>query len=370
MNGVHELKFGAFATLAAVVASTAVACDPYQGFGQGDQSGGVVDPVTFPAANLGVGGSRTQPGLGHFRETQAFADGDILGYFPYLYPSTTIPDPLRIRENGAPYPRVPTGGAYVFDPPANDDTAFPDTYSCSAPPGWTYDPLRDQMAMDEQGAVFASLPLASYEPGVPSTTTYVPVVTEWPVSSSGLPCQKLKHLSAVEGLFGMPQESGRFLAWLVIDPVAGVFKLNENPRKDPGLGLQRWGWFNRYLLAYLDGGYIPTEETEVMEGGATKTIVRMRPQRLYYPRSPVLSSDAGGQMVMAPGKSGAGYDVLTYRRGHPDYSPVCEVWSYDAGGPIDPAELPRSAAVIAETFAATLMPGTPRYLFCLQVREL
>ena len=66
-------------------------CDAWEGFGKGEDSLGTVDPVTFPAANLGPGGNRTQPGLGLFQETEAFADGAILGYFPYLYPSATHP---------------------------------------------------------------------------------------------------------------------------------------------------------------------------------------------------------------------------------------------------------------------------------------
>ena len=64
-------------------------CDPWEGFADGDDSLGPVDPVVFPAANLGGGGNRLRPGLGVFQEAVAYADGAILGYFPYLYPSTT-----------------------------------------------------------------------------------------------------------------------------------------------------------------------------------------------------------------------------------------------------------------------------------------
>ncbi len=367
------------ATLAIFIGMAAAtglaACDPYEGFGEGDEGLGPVDPVTFPAANLGAGGNRMQPGIGVFQETQAFADGAALGYFPYLYPTATtpIPDPLRLRDNGAAYARVPTPGVYSFDPPAGGASPLPASYECSPPPGYQFNEARDEVRFDQQGSVFGSLPTATYNMGVASSTTYVPVVAEWPINSAGQPCQKLKSRAQVEGVFG-PFEpgraSGKFMAWLIIDPAAAVYKMTDDPDTDlRGLELQRWGWFNRYLLAYLDGGYIPTGEDQVMEGGAMKTVLRMRPQKLYYPRSPVITASG-----MAPGVRGAGYDVLTAKRGDPDYSPVCEVWIYNLPAAATPEQLPKTAEAIEAMFVGDTMgnlaqaPLPNRYIFCLQVR--
>jgi hypothetical protein len=135
-----------------------------------------------------------------------------------------------------------------------------------------------------------------------------------------------------------------------------------------GLGLQRWGWYNRYLLAYLDGGYIPTEE--VMVAGPsidTPTMIkvtRLKPQRLFVPRQ------IRTGMGMAPGRAGAGYDVLEFKRGDAGYSPLCQVWDYgDPALPVAPADLPKRADVILNT--PGLNPAAaapPSYVFCLQVR--
>jgi hypothetical protein len=366
------------ARLAVFIGMAAVAlggCDPYEGFGKGDDSLGAVDPVTFPAANLGAGGNRMQAGVGVFQEVAGFAGGTPVGYFPYLYPTaaTPIPDPRRLRDNGAPYARVPTPGVYTFDPPPDGASPLPATYPCSAPPGYMFDEARDEVRMDQMGAVFGALPSATYTMGVASTTTYLPIVAEWPLGSAGQPCQKLKSRAQVESVFGPfdpSKASGKFMAWLIIDPAAAVYRFDDNPDTDlRGLDLQRWGWFNRYLLAYLDGGYIPTVEEMIEEGGAMKTVLRMQPQRLYYPRSQVVTMGAGGMPSMAAGLRGAGYDVLAARRGEPGYSPLCEVFTYDAGMvPLPPEQLPRTAADIETMFGGTLMPAANRYIFCLQVR--
>jgi hypothetical protein len=359
--------------LVGLMAAVALAgCEAWEEFGKGDDNLGAVDPVAFPAANLGAGGNRTRPGTGLFQETRAFADGAPLGYFPYLYPSATIPDFLRIRDNGAANARVPTIGAYNFDAPPSGGP-LPGSYQCSAPPGYSFDEVRDEFRSDQQGPVFAALPRATYGMGEAATTSYVPVVAEWSSSSSGQPCQKFKSRSQVESVFGPFMATGRFMAWLMIDPGAAVYKFDDDPDMEVvtlmgamrGVDLQKWGWFNRYLVAFLDGGYIPTEEAMVMEGGMMRTVVRMRPQRLYYPRSMVIGT--GG--MMAAGQRGAGYDVLAAKRGDADYSPVCEVFTYDAGMPLPADQLPRTAEAIEALPTAMLQnPTTNRYIFCLQVR--
>jgi hypothetical protein len=362
------------ARIAVVVALAGVvavaACDGYEGFGENEEGLGPVDPVTFPAANLGSAGNRTQPGVGLFQETAAFADGAILGYFPYLYPSTTIPDYLRIRENNAANARVPTIGAYVFDPTGMPPSPLPGMQRCSPPGGYVYDEVRDEVRYDQQGSVFAALPRATYNMGEAPTTAYVPVVAEWPANSSNQPCQRFKSRIQTEKLFPV-QPSGKFMAWLIIDPAAAVYKHTDDPDMDMrGLELQKWGWFNRYLVAYLDGGYIPTVDETITEGTPPmmKQVVRMRPQTLYYPRSPVIGMNAAGMPTMAAGQRGAGYDVLDAKRGDGDYSPVCKVVTYDAGMPLAPAQLPKRAEDIMAMFGPTIMDAAVPYIFCLQVR--
>jgi hypothetical protein len=162
-----------------------------------------------------------------------------------------------------------------------------------------------------------------------------------------------------------PAADPALLAWMIIDPGAAVHRFNDLP-DDPGIELQRWGWFNGYLLAYIDGGAIPTAEGEVTSGMMTKTVLRMVPQKLYIPRA-VLATNAMGMTAMGPGAPGAGYDVLEAKRDEEGYSPVCQVFTYDTPMPLAPADLPRSAADIMAMYGATVMPTT-KYVYCLQAR--
>jgi hypothetical protein len=361
------------ASIAATVVLIGAGCDPlfdpYEGkFDKGDNALGVVDPVNFPAANLGDGGNRMMPGNGVFMETPAFADGAEVGYFPYLYPATPTAASLRVRDNGNANPRVPTVGAFIFDATGAPPNPLPATQKCTAPTGYAFDQIRDEVHYDQQGSVFASLPGATYNPGEASTSPYLPIVTEWPVSSAGQPCQRFKSRAQTEAALGrMP--SGRFAAWLIIDPAAAVYKFSDDPNMDPrGLDLQKWGWFNRYLLAYLDGGYIPTTEMMVTEAGVTKPVVVMNTQRLFYPRSPVITMGANGMPAMASVARGDGLDVLEAKRADADYSPVCQVFTYDTGTPMPPEMLPKRVEDIMMLYGASIMPAAVPYIFCLQVR--
>ncbi len=366
------LPKGRAAGLVAPVAALALAgltgCNPYDEWSKNEEGLGVVDPVTFPAASLGTGGSRTQPGIGVFQETHAFADGAELGYFPYAYPSMPTAASLRVRDNNAANPRVPTIGTFIFDATGAPPSPLPAMQKCSPPSSdYRYDEVRDEVHYDEQGSVFAALPRATYNMGEASTTTYLPIVTEWTATAAGQPCQRFKSSSQTEGAMGrMP--SGRFAAWWIIDPAAAVYKFSDDPDMDPrGLDLQKWGWFNRYLLAYLDGGYIPTTEMTVTENGVTKPVVVMTTQKLYYPRT-ILRMDANGMLGPGPGARSSGYDVLQFKRGAPGYTPVCQVFTYETPAPVAPEQLPKSVGEIEGMYAATIMPAAVPYVFCLQVR--
>jgi hypothetical protein len=344
-----------------VATSALAACDPYGSYDDPDEGLGPVDPVTFPAGNLGVGGDRKRPGRGVFTETVAFVGGETIGYFGYPAPAAS--DPLRVKEDSNLLARVQT--AYVFDP------------GCAPPSGYSFDRQRDEVHYDEQGNIFTALPSATYTEGAASSSSYIPVVAEARMSSAGFPCQQLKSTKQFEDKnIALPETDGKFLAWMIIDPAAVV-----DPR-DPamimmnsrGVGLQRWGWYNRFLLAYLDGGSIPVgPEIDVNDGTppVPHKVVRMVTQRLLVPRQVVRMAGA----AMSAGQVGAGYDVFDARLGQPGYSPLCEVWTYDTSPgmgmpPLLVSELPRDAGMIMTLFGPTLMqaPAASRYVYCLQVR--
>jgi len=204
------------------------------------------------------------------------------------------------------------------------------------------------------------------------------------VSSNGEPCQDtksektLRQRSDVE-LKTQGEPDGKFLAWAIIDPGAGVYHRLGAPiggdartgNPPGGVDLQKFGWFNHYLLAYLDGGYIPTES--IMAANQGPTMVRMVTQDIYYPRSLVIHS---GSLGTAPGKLGRGYDLLQFKRGEPGYSPVCRVLTYDAGDPRTLADLPHNVddlnALYGDTIAPPDQPPAPAtpiplFIYCLQL---
>jgi hypothetical protein len=351
-----------------------VACDPYARFGADGNHNGPVDPLNFPPANLGTGGDRTKPGAGVFTEIRAFAGGTEVGYFNYpSRPPGTAFDPVRLRTAGAPYAPVPVPPAYVFDPA--DSTPFPTRSPCEAPPGWTFNERVDDIHLDEQGNVFAALPRGTYAPGVAVSSSYVPVVSMVSLSAAGQACQARKSETQVLDQLGlatpdMAMASGRYVAFMIIEPAAAVFPRGMTAATHPGLGLQKWGWYGGYLLAYLDGGYVPTEDG-MDTSMPPMPVTRMKTQRIYYPRSMVMSTSSTGAMTMAAGVLGAGYDVLEAKRGDPGYSPVCAVYTYDAGMPLPAGDLPRDAQTIEmmfNTMDAPVRPSTNPYVYCLQVR--
>jgi hypothetical protein len=331
------------------------ACDPYERFGEGESDLGPVDPVSFPPANLGVQdtgapGNRKQPGQGSFSATPAFAKGEAVGYYAYPFPRAALAGDSLLVGGDAP-------NAYVF-------TA---DYKCTPPAGYRRNARLDEVPYDLQGNIFTALPEATYSYERLPQSSYLPVVAQIPVSSPKLPCQEPKSEEALARLGGAVarKPDGTLLAWLIIDPAAPVYAPGDSIETSNGVGLQRWGWFNRYLVAYLEGGAIAVADATVMVDGMPMTVPHMVTQRLYYPRSLVMS-DAG----MGPGELGAGYDVLAAKRGDAAYSPVCEVVSYDAGAPLAVAALPQDAAAVETMFgkaADNFQPGDPPYVFCLQL---
>lgn len=341
-----------------LAATAASGCNPYDQR-SGEYIAGAADPVSYPPAYVGAGGDRTRPGRGTFTELRAFAGGNAIGYYSFPFSTTQLPatpstanpvSPLRLADNGMPYAKVPTPTTYVFDPAA----------PCAAPSSYSYDPQRDDVRYDQQGPIFTALPSATYAAGALPTWSYVPVVAEALVGAPGQACQAVKSEATLKasafGANAVPD--GHYLAYAIIDVAAPVYRVGETAATSSGVGVQKLGWLNHYIVAYLDGGEVPTE-AEPMD--PTKT--QMHAQKLYYPRSMVMK----GSSTVAGG-IGFGYDVLEHARGEDGYSPVCQVFTYDTGVATAVEMLPQDAATITAMYGSTLKPATVPYIFCLQVQ--
>jgi len=354
-------------------------CDVYERW-DGEFSAGPVDAQNFPPEYLGTGANRQRAGSGSFTGRRAYAGEQPLGYYLFSFASGQLraADPLAVRSNGKPTATAPTPLAYVFDPEAER----PD---CKRPEGYEFDAARDDVALDTQGHIFTALPTATYAPGAEPTYAYVPIVSQVPVAGNGIACQALKSektlvenqqkigvelTEPVNGKqTGIPD--GTFRAWAMIEPGAAVYRYTSTATaREPasGVGMQQWGWFNQYLVAYLDGGLVPTQEVTVNN----VPVVRMVPQKLYYPRSQVREGTTNRTVTV-----GQGYDVVEAQRNAAGYSPVCQVFTYDAGGPLPPDQLPKSAAEVVTRYGATLRAPTKAfgdrspvgdaYVYCLQI---
>ncbi len=364
-------------------------CDPYGDFNENpNDSLGGVDVVKFPPANLGTGGDRKRPGVGRFVELRAYAGGAEIGYFSFPMPAVAAGgDPLRVRENDAPTTAVPTPSAFVFDPTETSPFPADDDYACNPPRGYVFDRRTDEMDLSQQGIVFSALPESPYAEGMAATSSYVPIVTQVALPTADTACQAFKSEALVAqgssvrpGGSGILPGSGKLLAALIIDPAALVFPREfatgnypanyEDPalagKPHLGFGLQRYGWFKRYIVGYLEGGYFPVTNEMVMEGmpATMKMVTRLRPQRLFVPRRITMG------MMSAAGRAGQGYDLLEAKRGTGGYSPLCQIWEYgDPMMPIASTAVPRNVSdVLANPAlnAAAVAPAS--YVYCLQVR--
>jgi len=421
------------------------ACSPYD-YQQGEFNAGPIDAANFPLAYKGAGGETSvngyRAGAGTFTEIRAFINGGQAGYYSFPFSDRQLmlqdlPDGGTPATNVYPDKDPKTPITYAFDP--SPPNPFPSSQICTAPANYTYDLRTDDMPLNEQDNIFTQLPFAREVPGIASTFEYIPVVAEVAVTAAGLACQSIKSEKRLKQVLGTPPKTGRLLLWAIIDPSSGVYRVGEestrllpdaglNPNYTNGNVVQKWGWFGQYYLAYIDGAYVPYDLVDDRYGvpPTVHQVPRMRTQKLYVPRGVVLSDAvqcgdmacepgqvcAGGScqtcqssgaracprnfqcgtsgMVMgrcnANAQLGAGYDVLQYRWGAPDYTPVCQVWLYTAsnisGRPRSVAELPKSAAEIEDPLAgtspaksagppvgATPRPGDPppRYIYCPQV---
>lgn len=331
------------------------ACNVYDRH-TGEFNAGAVDPAKFPAAYLGLGGKGNMPGSGAFVPALAKVKGKDVSYYAFPLPpvQADAEDPLDV-EGVAP----PLG--YVFDPTATGP--IPTKAGCQAPDRYMYDPQKDAVRLDEQGSIFTLLPDAD---------GYAPLVAQVPVTSAGALCQDIKSEETLlkrsdvnvpkvpppsELPDGKPagKPDGKLLAWAIIDPAARVLAPGESP-DDPGatgLGLQRFGWYDHFLLAYLDGGYAPT--ATVM--GKQKLVT----QKLYYPAQ-VLDD---GAMDPRDAKPGEGFDVLEAARGEAGYSPICEARAYAM---VDMDMKPVVVSDVKDIDPMSIDEDNVQYFYCLQVR--
>jgi hypothetical protein len=360
-------------------------CDPFSEKFTGEFNAGSVDPADFPSPYRGANATRNVAGSGNgITAVRAYTDGGVIEYFRFPYGPSQVVTPGYVytaqqissqtqtatQISGLPVPR-----GYPFDPPGTG-TPFPPQQSCAPPKGYTYDQRRDDVRYDEQGNIVTALPNAAFNPGSLPTWTYVPVVQEVPVTSNHETCQDIKSektlLARNDVSVGAPD--GRYLAWALIDPGAAVYHVGETAAQSTGVGIQHWGWYQHFLVAYVEGGYVP------VDGGTTFVT-----QNLYIPTQ--IRIDGG---TAPAGQVGAGYDVLDYPRSDPSYSPICKVMLYggangvvvdrlpDGGPNLD--QLPKSAAdprisdgglrAPTSPAAGAIVPtGTvPPFIFCLQAQ--
>ena len=408
------------------------ACDKFEGNFNDDEdfNAGGADPYNFPVPYRGVGQIRQTAASGTFTEIGAYAKGTPIGYFQFPFspsqilttnysPPTAnawpegVIDPLRISGPGTDFRAslnnpVPVPSVYNFDSPQDGVNPFATQPLCRVPANYTYDQYREAFPRNEQWNVFTFLPdrFTSFPFGALPTWSYRPVVAEVPVQSNGEECQVIKSerklLASTPGEVSVPlgepeadkkvgrlgKPDGKFLAWALIDPGSGVYRVGQKNDlfaggKINGTSVQKYGWYAQFIVAYIDGGYIPVEAGPNVAGAPTQ---RMRTQRLYYPRSAVYA-DGKDPQTAAPGTFGAGYDVLQGDRfGNIEaYSPVCELWTYSLPGATAISALPQDEATILQLANSTLEPArtapqsatqytpsttiVPKYIFCLQAAK-
>jgi hypothetical protein len=351
-------------------------CNPYQNL-DGDFYLGPVDAKSFQKPYQGSG---FDPNASQGTITPALAGvagGNVVAY--YAFP--TGADPLTIDQVDAHSRAL----VYVFDGDSSKDTT-----KCKKPSdNYIYNARTDFVRFDRQGNVFED-----QSAGVlPDAASYVPVYEEVPVASNGEGCQTIH---SAEGLVTNPgvtvahgakpsdenehavgTPDGKYLAVAVIDPRAFVLA-PDGTVDSGGNGGQRFGFINHMLLAYIEGGPIPTQVVTVpgMMGAPDQMVISAKTATIYAPNvtldmkgKPVQCDLAAPTDPMAP-CIGLGADLIDgttpgsdATRGAAGYSPICAVRTFT---PADPKNLPTDPAAIDP---ATLDPDTMTFIYCLQVAQ-
>jgi hypothetical protein len=323
------------------------ACNPYQNF-DGEFYAGAIDPTNFAAPYVGtLPGTADQSG-GEIDPAAASINGNPAAY--YMFPfgnaemSADSMDPLDVSL---------ASPGYVFDPTAT--SAFPSPSKCKAPDHYVYDQRTEAFRHDEQGVIFTK---------VPSSGSYVPVVSEVPVTSNGEACQSIFSKAGVTATrtdLTVAKADGKLLAFAVIDPGANVMPNGPN-----GLGPIHLGFYNKYLLAFIDGGYIPTVDVPADMMNMIPAHTDYKPQELWAPDTiPVTKMDPMTMMpVTMPGAGGVGtgFDILTAARGDANYSPICHINNYTPDDPLKP-----KSSIDDLSMAETTGAKDGGFVYCFQV---
>jgi hypothetical protein len=380
------------------LAVLACGCFPYKNH-DGDYAAGPIDPKNFPPAYQGMGFAQAG-NFGTFMAAPASAaGGKAVAY--YMFPVTmgiTKPTVLR-TESTDPKTNITTikdrAPVYVFD---GDESL--DTKKCVAPKDYIYDQRRDDVRYDVQGNVFQQKQTSKDPPSLPSDAAYVPIYAEVPVTSVSEGCQTLHSADGVvasgSGVtlmtdpapIGSPDfrpvghPDGKYIAYAVIDPAADVHLPDGSLDPNTGLGPQRFGWFDHFLVAYIDGGYVPNKAQTVpgMNGAPDQKLIVADSMTLYAPNAWVdpntmMPNGCSGMDPIGAGGGqsciGQGFDVIDGIGGKPGirgdagmgYSPICHVLTYT---PADPAAPATDPTMIDPT---TVDPDSGTFVYCLQVAQ-
>jgi hypothetical protein len=156
-----------------------------------------------------------------------------------------------------------------------------------------------------------------------------------------------------------PTPDGKYLAWALIDPTSDV-----KPNGANGLGPIQEGFYNHFLTIFIDGGYIPTVQVAAM--GMVDAHQEFVTQKIYFPSTEPMTDPMTMMTTAVPGALGDGNDVLEALRGDANYSPVCEVWTYDPD--VDNMGNPVPATDAAAIVAANNPMATGDFVYCFQVQ--
>jgi hypothetical protein len=381
------------------------ACNPYDR--EGDYYAGAIDPGLFPSAYVGVGFD-PQAMQGEIKPAPASTAvdnvGDVgVGYFAFPVPDGVDPLTLKQIVNNIPQDKPLV---YVFDGDPSKDTT-----KCTAPKDYVYDERTDFVRFDHQGNIFQQRQVTTgprRDPSaLPSDPGYVPIYAEVPVNSDGEDCQGVKsaegivssnHVDFPNGKDSAPPgvntkpvglADGKYIAMAIVDPAALVWSPVPDGNGsitlalDPNtmLGPQRFGFYDHYLVAYIEGGYVPNTTIAAADGTTMSVIAKPmslylsntqfdknkqnNPTIIYNPSAPLSDGNTPiaaialrlpGVIVGSDGKSG--------RRGDPGYSPICQVHTYKPVG---------------STYATSISQITPlsvdpenngsTFIYCLQVAQ-
>ncbi|HVE87113.1 MAG TPA: hypothetical protein VND93_29865 [Myxococcales bacterium] len=226
----------------AALAALLLACGPATSEVAEDKYYGPIDASALDARLRAATGARCPTGVTSCYPAQQVS---LHGATITIYNMGTVaPAPasptLTFAAGGTLAATFVTGAPYAYH--------FPD--QCQ--PDFAYDAFADPYPNDRQFPVFSALPLTS-------TAVVLPIVRVTGVSGlTDNPCNALKKTASIEaGNFGAAPDDNKtaFQArlWAVIDPAALVVPLSSTSTLLP-----QFGWFKGLILAYLDGGRIPT----------------------------------------------------------------------------------------------------------------